>query len=322
MSEFALIGDYFSRHRLEGDEMGVGDDGAIITPPQQQQLVICTDTLVAGRHFVHETCAHAIGYKSVAVNLSDLAAMGATPYGILLALSLPCPLNDKDWLEHFSQGIYDCCAPYGVKLVGGDTTQSDTLTVTITAYGFIKKGCAIRRAGAKVGDVICVSGDVGSASVALDQILGNEGHANAPNAINELPDDLRTALQYPKPQVALGQKLIGYASSMIDISDGLGQDLGHILHSSGVGARLDLQKIPCHPLVNALPNHKKWHRMLNGGDDYELCFTLPKEKLAPFKACYPKFMIYEIGKIIKEKRLIFTHYNDNINVTINGWQHF
>lgn len=324
MSEFNLINQYFSRHRLD-DGLGVGDDCAIITPANHKQLVICTDTLIAGRHFVHETAAHAIGYKAVAVNLSDLAAMGATPHSILLALSLPSTHNTPQWLSEFSAGIYDACNLCNVKLIGGDTTKSDVLTITITAQGFVTHGLAITRAGAKIGDVVCISGAVGTASFALHQILEDlygDGYAKTPTALDELPDDLKTALQYPTPQVVLGQKLIGYAHSMIDISDGLAQDLGHILSQSGVGARLDLHKIPLHPLINALPNPQKWHYALNGGDDYELCFTLSKEKLAQFKAQNPTLLIYEIGEIVATQGLQLLHQNRPINLPTEGWQHF
>lgn len=329
MSEFSLIRDYFSRHALEGDEMGVGDDCAIITPPDHKQLVICTDTLVAGRHFVHETDAHAIGYKVVAVNLSDLSAMGAAPCGILLALSLPKHLNDKNWLKKFSQGIYDCCAPYGVKLVGGDTTQSDTLTINITAYGFIKKSSAIRRDGAKVGDVICVSGEIGTASFALHQILDDlygDGHANSPTALDELPDDLRTALQYPTPQVELGQALLGYAHAMIDLSDGLVQDLGHILTSSNVAALLYLDDIPTHSVLQRLDFRQAMDFVLSGGDDYQLCCCLPQKSLTEFRRTHPEFALHKIGEVVaptQTQRL--RYYRNNrpfFGINPKGFDHF
>ncbi|HRA90908.1 MAG TPA: thiamine-phosphate kinase, partial [Acinetobacter sp.] len=211
MAEFSIIDQYFKRASASDVSLGIGDDSAIITPPSSQQLVICTDTLVAGRHFPLNTSAHAIGWKSVAVNLSDLAAMGARPHSILLALSLPNV--DHQWLAEFSRGLFECCDQFGVALIGGDTTQSSQLTISVTALGWIEHGQAITRSGAQVGDYICVSGQIGDAAYALKHL----GHP------------LQQRLNYPTPRCHLGQKLKGLASSMIDISDGLAQDLGHIL---------------------------------------------------------------------------------------------
>ena len=220
MAEFSIIRQYFqsltsqSLTSPHAQDVGIGDDCAVTTPPQGMQLVSCVDTLVAGRHFPLNTSAHAIGWKSVAVNLSDLAAMGATAHSILLALSLP--KIEDDWLAEFSRGVAECCKTYNVQLIGGDTTQSPTLTVSITALGWIKTAQAILRSGAQVGDLIVVSGEIGSAAYALRH----------PNSA------LQATLDYPQPQLALGQSLVGFASSMIDISDGLAQDLGHILSAS------------------------------------------------------------------------------------------
>ena len=226
MAEFSIIDTYFNRKNANSVDLGVGDDSALLTPPPQQQLVICADTSVAGRHFPLDTHPHAIGWKSVAVNLSDIAAMGAKPHSILLALSLP--QIDHHWLKDFSQGLYDCCDQFGVSLIGGDTTQSPHLTITVTALGWIETGQAVTRAGAQVSDLICVSGTVGDAAFALQHM----GHP------------LQKRLDYPTPRCQLGQQLKGLASSMIDVSDGLAQDLGHILKASGVGAVLQLDQLP------------------------------------------------------------------------------
>lgn len=205
MSEFSLIHTHFQdltqshRHTV----LGIGDDCAISAIPPDCELVSCVDTLVAGRHFVFETSPHAIGYKSVAVNLSDLASMGATPYAVLLGLSLPD--NNDEWLKAFTQGIADICGKFNVELIGGDTTKSDVLTISITALGFIKKGQAIRRDGAQVGDVVCVSGHIGTASLALAHILGENGCCKYANALDDLNDELKNALQYPIPKIDLGQ---------------------------------------------------------------------------------------------------------------------
>lgn len=309
MSEFSLINQYFksltSPHKQTS--LGIGDDCAVSDIPNYCQLVSCMDTLVLGRHFPENTDAYAIGYKSVAVNLSDLAAMGAVPYAILLGLSLPN--YDATWLKKFSSGMADICAKFGVELIGGDTTKSDKLTISITALGFVEEDMASTRNGAQIGDVVCVSGNIGSASYALDCLLNNQ------------TTTLQSALDLPNPQVALAQKLIYYVNSMIDISDGLGQDLGHILTASGVGAVIDLDKIPCANELNQLPSDKKWQYILNGGDDYELCFTLSPENFALFNQRFPN-LIFAIGHITKDKTLKLYHKQKLVNFNIKGYQHF
>lgn len=312
MSEFSLIYTHFKNAttRHVSTVLGIGDDCAISLVPQGSELVSCVDTLVAGRHFVHETTPHAIAYKSVAVNLSDLASMGATPYAILVGLSLPDNMANDEFCMAFAQGLADACTPFGVELIGGDTTGSPVLTISVTALGFIPQGQAITRHGACVGDVVCVSGEIGSASFALEQVLKGE------------TSPLQHALDLPNPQVALGQSLRGFASAMIDISDGLGQDLGHILKMSGVGAKIDLNEIPCHALLNKLPDAKKWQHILNGGDDYELCFTISQDNLTAFKNKYPDLVIYPIGKIISDDGLNLYHNHQKIDFKIKGWEHF
>src|SRR5690606_23804555 len=248
MAEFSIIDTYFNRQINSSVDLGVGDDSALLTPPPNQQLVICADTLVAGRHFPLDTNPHAIGWKSVAVNLSDIAAMGAKPQSILLALSLP--QIDHDWLKGFSQGLYDCCDQFGVSLIGGDTTQSPHLTISVTALGWIETGQAVTRSGAQVGDYVCISGQVGDAAYALQHL----GHP------------LQKRLDYPTPRCQLGQKLKGLANSMIDISDGLAQDLGHILKASQVGATLDLDQLPIDGTLKKLQQEKQWQYALAGGD--------------------------------------------------------
>lgn len=321
MSEFSLIYTHFQHAtaKHKNTVLGIGDDCAVSSISPDCELVSCVDTLVAGRHFVFETCPHAIGYKSVAVNLSDLASMGATPYAILLGLSLPS--HDNDWLKAFARGIADICHQFNVELIGGDTTKSDILTISITALGFVKKGQAIRRDNAKIGDVICVSGHIGTASLALSYILGENGRCKHSNSINDLSNNLTTALQYPSPQIKLGQQLINYANSMIDISDGLGQDLGHILKNSGVGAKLYLENIPCADELNALPFNKKYQHIINGGDDYQLCFTMSQENFDKFTALYPN-RIYPIGEIVANQGVELFFDNQKVDFKIQGWEHF
>lgn len=309
MSEFSLIARHFCRHQAAADiAISVGDDCAVVDAPVGQQIVICTDTMVANRHYPMDTPARAIGHKAVAVNLSDLSAMGATPHSITLALSLPS--YDEAWVADFADGLYAICDRYGVKLIGGDTTYAPTTTISVTAMGFVPTGCAITRTGAKPNDVICVSGKIGSAAFALFEVLSGQASS------------LRTALDYPEPQVALGQALRGYANSMIDISDGLGQDLGHILSGSGVGAKLYLDSIPCDESLNQLPFAQKYQHILNGGDDYQLCFTISKEKFAQFQADFPDLSIYAIGEIIADSGVQLFEHGQAVAFDIKGFEHF
>ncbi|MBJ9983893.1 thiamine-phosphate kinase [Acinetobacter sp. S40] len=304
MAEFSIIEQYFTRPLTQQGDVGVGDDSAILTPPAQQQLVICTDTLVAGRHFPLQTSAHAIGWKSVAVNLSDIAAMAAKPHSILLALSLPN--IDHDWLHGFSQGLFDCCDQFGVSLIGGDTTQSPHLTITVTALGYIESGRAICRSGAQVGDYIVVSGQVGDAAYGL-QHLGSA---------------LQSRLDYPTPRCELGQSLKGLASSMIDVSDGLAQDLGHILQASHVGARIFLDQLPLDPALQVLPDQQKWQYALAGGDDYELCFTITPQNYEKLLQQQLDVNITMIGLITQDTKLVFEHNGQDHPVQFHGYQHF
>lgn len=311
MSEFSLIYQNFKNATTKNalTQVGIGDDCAVSDIPANSQLVSCVDVLVVGRHFPLTTSPYAIGYKAVAVNLSDLAAMGATPYAVLLGLSLPKTLANDAWLSEVSRGLADSCAPFGVELIGGDTTQSDTLTVSVTALGFVPQGEAISRSGAQVGDVVCVSGEIGSASFALQHILNGQA------------TELQPALDLPKPQVTLGQRLRGFAHSMIDISDGLGQDLGHILKASHVGAKVYLDAIPAADALQALPNIEKWQHQLNGGDDYQLCFTMSQANFAKFQQIYPE-QVFCIGEITAENSLHLFYNNTKVNVEISGYQHF
>ncbi|MCO8045154.1 thiamine-phosphate kinase [Acinetobacter bohemicus] len=304
MAEFSIIDSYFNRQNLNSVDLGVGDDSAVLTPPPQQQLVICTDTSVAGRHFPLETDPHAIGWKSVAVNLSDIAAMGATPHSILLALSLP--QIDHAWLKAFSQGLYDCCDQFGVSLIGGDTTQSPHLTISITALGWVDSGQAIPRSGAQPGDLICVSGTVGDAAFALN----HPGHP------------LQQRLDYPSPRCQLGAALKGLAHSMIDVSDGLAQDLGHILQASQVGATLALDKLPLSPALHALRDEQKWQYALAGGDDYELCFTISPQNYEKLLQKQIDVSISIIGTVHSSLGLTFEKNGIDHLLQFNGYQHF
>ena len=304
MAEFSIIDTYFNRKTLSSIDLGVGDDSALLTPPPQQQLVICADTLVAGRHFPLDTDPHAIGWKSVAVNLSDIAAMGAKPHSILLALSLP--QIDHDWLKGFSQGLFDCCDQFGVSLIGGDTTQSPHLTISVTALGWVDIGKAVPRSGAQVGDYVCVSGQIGDAAFGL----------------KHLDHPLKKRLDYPTPRCALGQNLKGLAHSMIDVSDGLAQDLGHILKASNVGAEIELNQLPIDQYLLHLPLQEQWKFALAGGDDYELCFTISPENYDKLSQQKLDIRITKIGRITTTQELRFVNHGQDQILEFQGYQHF
>ncbi|WP_180177226.1 thiamine-phosphate kinase [Acinetobacter sp. YH12039] len=304
MAEFSIIDTYFNRQNINSVDLGVGDDSALLTPPPQQQLVICADTLVAGRHFPLDTNSHAIGWKSVAVNLSDIAAMGAKPHSILLALSLP--QIDHDWLKGFSQGLYDCCDQFGVSLIGGDTTQSPHLTISVTALGWIESGQAVPRSGAQIGDYICVSGQVGDAAFGLNHL----GHR------------LQRRLDYPTPRCLLGQQLKGLANSMIDVSDGLAQDLGHILAASHVGAEIELDQLPIDPDVKQLQQEMQWQYALAGGDDYELCFTISPQNYKKLLQLKLDVNISKIGQITPNLGIRYNNHGVDQVIKFKGYQHF
>ncbi|MBF7681881.1 thiamine-phosphate kinase [Acinetobacter sp. B5B] len=306
MAEFSIIEQYFKQARLYQNNvvLGICDDSAIVSPPPNHELVICTDTLVAGRHFPTNTSAHAIGWKSVAVNLSDLAAMGATAHSILLAITLP--QIDHAWLKDFSNGIFDCCAPHHVDLIGGDTTQGQHLTISVTALGWVKKGQAIKRQGACVGDYVVVSGQLGDAAFGLQHL----GHP------------LQQRLDYPSPRCLLGQQLQGLASSMIDLSDGLIQDLNHILLASKVGARLDLETLPLDPALHHLPHTKQWQYALAGGDDYELCFTISEKNYQQLIQKELSVPVHIIGRIEAPVGLRLYYQEKRQDLDLHGYQHF
>ena len=304
MAEFSIIDTYFNRKNANSIDLGVGDDSALLTPPAHQQLVICADTLVAGRHFPLNTDPHAIGWKSVAVNLSDIAAMGAKPHSILLALSLP--QIDHDWLKGFSQGLYDCCDQFGVSLIGGDTTQNPQLTLSVTALGWIETGLAVTRAGAQVDDLVVVSGTLGDAAFAL----ANLGHP------------LQQRLDYPTPRCELGHLLKGLASSMIDVSDGFAQDLTHILKASQVGAELELTALPISKPLQNIDLKEKYKYALAGGDDYELCFTISPQNYAILLQHNPNVQTTVVGKITAQAGLILKQNGIAQSLQFDGYQHF
>ena len=263
-SEFDLIARYFTRP-APGAVLGVGDDAALMRLSPGMELAVSTDMLVAGRHFLPDTDPYQLGHKALAVNLSDLAAMGARPRWATLSLALP--EVDEAWLEAFSRGFFDLAQRHGVDLVGGDTTRGP-LNLCVSILGEVPMGQALRRDGAQVGDDIWVSGNLGGAALGLRHLLG-EVALEADEAAACL-----VRLHAPIPRLALGQALVGVAHGAIDISDGFMADLGHILERSKVGAEIHIEQVPAHPAVAtrmAVPLARQC--LLAGGDDYELCFT-------------------------------------------------
>ncbi len=266
MSEFDLIKRYFTRPTPSAT-LGVGDDAALLNITAGMELAISTDMLVSGTHFFPDADPFLLGHKTLAVNLSDLAAMGATPRWATLALSLP--EVDKNWLQQFSQGFFALADQYGVELIGGDTTCGP-LNLSVTIMGEVPKGAALRRDGAKADDDIWVSGMLGEAALALAHL---QGRIALPA---EIFNCCALRLHQPLPRVELGSALRGIAHSAIDVSDGLLADLGHILERSQLGAEIYLEQILT-PHVGLKPEQQKTIQrcILAGGDDYELCFTAP-----------------------------------------------
>ncbi|MHB1213575.1 MAG: thiamine-phosphate kinase [Thiobacillus sp.] len=267
--EFDLIARHFTR-ATPGAVLGVGDDCALLAPTPGMQLAVSSDMLLEGRHFSPQDSPAGIGHKSLAVNLSDLAAMGATPRWATLSIALP--QADDAWLTAFARGFFRMADQHGIELVGGDTTRG-ALTISITVIGEVPPGQALRRDGAQAGDDVWVSGVLGSAALALAYRQGRLFMEQI-DAARVLP-----ALYLPTPRVALGIALRGIASSAIDISDGLLGDLGHILQRSQVGATLEFAALPTLPVAQAYLHEKvAVDCVLAGGDDYELCFTAPAGK--------------------------------------------
>ncbi|QIK37437.1 thiamine-phosphate kinase [Caldichromatium japonicum] len=269
MSEFELIRRYFSDLGAARADvsLGVGDDCALLSVPPDQMLAVSIDTLNVGVHFFPDVDPASLGHKALAVGLSDLAAMGAEPVWATLALTLPD--LDLDWVHAFALGFGCLADVYGVRLVGGDTTRGP-LSVTVQVHGLVPQDMAIRRAGARPGDAIFVSGTLGDSALALR--LRQDG--------KEIPSELQQRLDLPEPRVALGLHLRGIASAAIDLSDGLAGDLGHILEASGVGAELELKHLPLSPRVaEAVAESRDWSLPLQGGDDYELCVCVPPDRI-------------------------------------------
>lgn len=247
---------------------GVGDDCAVVRAAPGMDVSITTDMLLEGRHFLPGADPEALGHKALAVNLSDLAASGASPRWCTLAIGLV--QADESWIERFTQGFFALAAEHGVDLVGGDTTRSSVLTLCVTAFGEVPSGAALTRGGARPGDDLWVSGELGGAALGL---------------VHPELAEAAARLHRPQPRVALGRRLVGVASACIDVSDGLASDIGHILERSGVAAEVEYQRVPAASAFERLDNPAlQKDCVLSGGDDYELAFTAPQSRRAHLDA--------------------------------------
>jgi thiamine-monophosphate kinase len=307
VDEFELIGRYFSRPANSPAVVtGVGDDGAVLRPTAGRELVTVIDTMVAGTHFPAAMPADDIGYRAVAINLSDIAAMGAEPRWMTLALTLVDA--DPRWLEAFAAGLYEAAAEWGVALVGGDTTRGDQLVISVQMEGDLEPGTAVYRHGAKPGDTVFVTGTVGDAAAGLSRF--------SPDSRN---DFLVRRFARPTARIGVGRALAGVAHAAIDVSDGLAGDLCKILDASGRGAELDLQRLPLsQELLAAVGRTQALEYALRGGDDYELCFTLPEPELPAAIAAEGT----AVGRITSEPGLVCRDGDTVAAFNDAGYRHF
>lgn len=318
MGEFDLIERFFKRPAKHAD-LGVGDDCALLSPRPGHQLALSSDMLVEGRHFLSTVNPVWLGHKSLAVNLSDLAACGAEPRAFLLSLSMP--RADTAWLEGFSQGLFQLAELHGCELIGGDTTQGP-LNISITVIGDVPNGQALLRSGAQVGDDIHVSGTLGDARLALEAF---RGQLSLPGPVFAR---CRARMEQPAPRVALGMALRGIATAAADVSDGLLGDLGHILKQSRVGARLALDT--CESLLACrhdtdLPEHWRRTCVLAGGDDYELVFTAPPEQRQAVQAAAERSgtAVTRIGTVVAGHGVaLLDAQNQAVQASFASFDHF
>ena len=314
LSEFQLIESFFlDQSNANSLVVANGDDAAVFEIGRDMQLVQCVDTLVEGQHFFANTAPEAIGYKALAVNISDLAAMGATPHSFLLALTMPNA--DSQWLEAFSNGLHRCAKQYGIHLIGGDTTKGP-LTISITANGLLPINKVLTRKDAEADNLIFVSGYLGGAAYST--------HLHYQNQIP--PNACQQQLDYPQARITLGNALLELATACIDISDGLIADLGKLLKASQKGAKINIHTLPIHP---ALKQHTTWQQAiqfaLNGGDDYELCFCAPKDKINDLEnlATTLQLPLSCIGQISENKTFTVVDQDQNpVQLTRFGFDHF
>jgi len=317
--EFTLIDRIRERTAQARDDvrLGIGDDAALLAVPSGLELAVAIDTMVEGVHFPRGTAAADIGWKALAVNLSDLAAMGATPAWALLALSLPDA--NAAFVDGFADGFAQLARAFGLALVGGDTTRG-TLTVSVAVHGFVPPGQALTRAGAQAGDIVLVTGTLGDAAAGLRLLQ----HAQHPD--EALAAYLTARLHRPTPRVAAGLALRGRASACIDVSDGLLADLGHICRASKLGAEIEAALLPRSSAMLALFDDASSRELaLAGGDDYELCFTVPPSQVAAVQAELDRLGCgaTRIGRIVPGHGISVRDRDGSVlEATRQGWDHF
>lgn len=305
MDEFELIHRYFDRRlSTSGVVVGIGDDGAVIAPNPSLQQIQVIDTLVEGVHFPKNTSAADIAFRSVAVNLSDIAAMGANPRWMTLALTISD--SDPAWLESFASGLFESADPFSVALIGGDTTSGRDTVVTVAISGEVEKDAALLRSGAHIGDSIYVTGTVGDAAAGLHLLQ------------RDTADDFLTQrFLRPTPRIEAGRALIGKATAAIDVSDGLVADLHKLLSASGVGGEIEISDLPMSDALRTNFAVEQQHRFaLSGGDDYELCFTANASDIGDIAG------ITRIGSVTAAPELICRHQGDVVQVDFSGYRHF
>ncbi|CDL82750.1 thiamine-phosphate kinase [Xenorhabdus cabanillasii] len=318
--EFDLIARYFNRHviRRRDVNLGIGDDCALMTVAEKQELAVTTDTLVSGIHFLPDIAPEDLAYKALAVNISDLAAVGADPAWASLALTLPA--INEDWLKRFSDSLFEQLNYYGMQLIGGDTTKGP-MSLTLTVHGLVPAGRALRRTGAKNGDWIYVTGTLGDSAAGL-ALLQDRLTIEETAIQNWL---LKRHLR-PQPRILQGQALRGLASSAIDLSDGLISDLNHILTASQCGARINLDALPySEAMQKYVPPEQALSLALSGGEDYELCFTVPELNRGALNMAlaHTGASFCCIGQIRPESEGIrYFNNNEEIELDLKGFDHF
>ncbi|WP_261833823.1 thiamine-phosphate kinase [Vibrio ishigakensis] len=317
--EFDLIDRYFCRQKLQRSDvvLAQGDDCAIVSVDADKQIVISTDTVVAGTHFLSDAPAAWVAHKALASNLSDLAAMGAEPAWVSMAITLPS--FDSQWLEEFCDSFFALADDHNLKLIGGDTTKGP-LSISLTIQGLVPKGKALTRSGARTGDIICVSGSLGDRHAGLEVLL-DKSKQGLPFA-----KQLEQRHFISTSRVALAQKLVGLASSCIDISDGLVSDIQHIMKRSNCGANIDVSKLPVSPELEAFAQHPDseysdaWQYALCSGEEYELCFTVAPDLLESVQALSNE--IKAIGVMNESDDLVLHQAGSTLDAKLFGFDHF
>ncbi|MEZ5661650.1 MAG: thiamine-phosphate kinase [Burkholderiaceae bacterium] len=318
MGEFDIIGRYFDRGPARRVDLGVGDDCALLGASVSDQRAITTDMLVAGRHFFADVDPRSLGHKALAVNLSDLAAMGARPEAFTLAIALPA--FEPQWLDAFAAGLFSLADAEGCELIGGDTTRGP-LCISITAIGRLPAGSALRRDGDQPGDDVWVSGALGGAAAVVAMRAGQLAGRDA----THLPETLALRLDWPQPRLALGTELRHLASAAIDVSDGLLADLGHIADRSRLALQLQAERVPVDPSLSALGAARALDFALAGGDDYELAFAAPAENRLAIEALGARLglPLSRIGVALAGEGVsVADAHGRPVAVTARGFDHF